>query len=356
MSNETKIGILTVVAVTLLIVGYKFIKGQNIFTTSTLLHVDYEQVDQLSASSPVFINGFRVGIVSKVYLLENMSTIHVILNIDNGVNIHKDAVAEIVSSSIMGGKAIRIVENRPCEGQNCAQNGDQLRGRTVGMLNSMVPQQDMQNYLTFVKDNLGEVFDTLNAKLRDPDPNNTIGQSIRDLQASLANLRSTTDQVNGLMLASTGKINRTLGNFEAISNTVAANTEAIDSILNNAQAFSGQLNDLDLKALMSQADSTMGNANTAVAQLNKTLQSADLAMASVQDLLQKVKSGEGNIGLLLNDDQLYHNLNSMSVQLDTFLNNLREKPYRYVPLKSRKKIRRYDRKDKKEKEKAATGN
>ena len=163
MSNETKIGILTVVAVTLLIVGYKFIKGQNIFTTSTLIHVDYQRVDQLSASSPVFINGFQVGIVSKVFLKEDMSTIHVVLNIDKGINIHKNAVAEIISSSIMGGKAIRIVENLPCNGESCVQNGDQLRGRTIGMLNSMVPQQDMQNYLTFVKDNLGDVYDTLNA-------------------------------------------------------------------------------------------------------------------------------------------------------------------------------------------------
>jgi ABC-type transport system involved in resistance to organic solvents, periplasmic component len=348
MSNETKIGILTVVAITLLILGYKFIKGQNIFTTSNLIYVDYEQVDQLTASSPVFINGFQVGIVSKVYLLENMSTIQVVLNINNGIDIHKNAVAEIITSSIMGGKSIRIVENQPCNGENCAQTGDHLRGRSVGMLNSMVPQKDMQTYMTFVKENLGDVYDTLNAKLRHPDPNNTIGQSIRDLQGSLANLRSTTDQINSLMLASTGKINRTLGNFENISNTIAGNSQTIDSILQNAATFSSQLNDLDLKALMSLADSTMGNANGAVAQLEQTLKSADLAMASVQDLLLKVKNGDGTIGLLLNDDQLYHNLNSMSMQLDTFLTNFREKPYRYMPLKSRNKVRRYDRKDKKE--------
>jgi len=150
------------------------------------------------------------------------------------------------------------------------------------------------------------------------------------------------------MLASTGKINRTLGNFENISNTIAGNSQTIDSILQNAATFSSQLNDLDLKALMSLADSTMGNANGAVAQLEQTLKSADLAMASVQDLLLKVKNGDGTIGLLLNDDQLYHNLNSMSMQLDTFLTNFREKPYRYMPLKSRNKVRRYDRKDKKE--------
>ena len=150
------------------------------------------------------------------------------------------------------------------------------------------------------------------------------------------------------MLASSGKINRTLSNVETISSGIASNTQTIDSILTNAETFSSQLSQLDLNGMMGKADSTMSNANLAVAQLTKTLESADVAMASVQTLLTKVKNGEGNMGLLFNDDQLYRNLNTMSMQLDTFLTNLREKPYRYVPLKSRRKIKRYDRKDKAE--------
>lgn len=348
MSNETKIGILTVVAVTLSILGYKFIMGQNIFTTSTLLNVEYEQVDNLVSSSPIQINGYQVGIVSKVFLKEDMSTIGVILNINKGIKIHKNAVAEIVSASIMGGKMIRIVNNPPCNGADCVQSGDQIRGRTIGILNSMMPQEDMQNYLTFVKDNLGDAYDTLNAKLRDPDPNNGIGQTVRDLQGSLANLRATTDQLNGLMLASSGKIDRTLTNFEKISSTIGNNTDKINTILASADDFGKQLATLDLKSTMSKADSTMASANLAVDQLTLTLQTADKAMADVQLMLAKVKKGEGNVGLLLNDEKLYHNLNSMSMRLDSFLTDFQDKPYRYMPLKSRNKVRRYDRKDAKE--------
>ncbi len=348
MSNEKKIGILTVVAVTLLISGYKFIMGQNIFTTSTLLNVDYEQVDQLAASSPVFINGFKVGMVSKVFLKEDMSTIRVVLNIDKGISIHKNAVAEIANVSVMGGKSIRIVENSPCSGADCAQNEDFIKGRLVGLLNSMVPQDEMQQYFTFVKENMGDIFDTLNSKIQNPDPNNNIGEILRNLQGTLANLKSTTDQLNGMLAASSGKINRTLSNVEGITSTIKGNSDKINTMMDNAAAFSGQLKDLDLKSTMSKADSTMANANVAVEQLTATLKTADLAMNDVQSLLAKVKNGEGNVGLLFNDEKLYHNLNRMSMQVDSFLTDFKEKPYRYIPLKSRNKIRRYDRKDAKE--------
>jgi len=274
-----------------------------------------------------------------------MSTIHVTLDINRGVKVNKSAIAEIISSSIMGGKAIRIVNNPLCNGADCAGSGDYLKGRTIGMLGSMLPQSEMDSYLEYLKNNLGEVYDSLNAKIRDPNPNNGIGKSIRDLQGSLANLKSTTDQLNGLMLRSSGKIDRTLGNVETLSGSLAANTGQIETILNNASAFSGQLSRMDMQGLMASADTTMESANEAVKRLEKTLATADVAVKNVNLLLEKVKKGDGTIGLLFNDQTLYHNLNKTSMALDTLLTDLQTKPYKYIPLKSRRKIKRYERKD-----------
>ncbi len=345
MSNETKIAILTIVSISMAIFGYKYIRGKNIFSSSNTLYVEYEEVELLTKSSPVFINGFPVGIVQEVRLKEDMKTIHVTLDIQRGVKIHKDAIAEIVSSSIMGGKAVRIINNALCQEGTCAPSGGYLRGRTVGMMNSLVPQEDMSQYLNFMKDNLGEVYDTLNAKLRDPDPNNGIGKTIRDLQGSLANLKSSTDQLNSIMLASSGKIDRTLGNMEKISTTISSNNDKIESILDNAAKFSTKLGNMDLAATMSKADTTLISANKAVEQLTKTLASTDKAVADMTTIMANLKDGKGSIGKLLSDETLYNNLNKTSMKLDTFLTDFKEKPYRYMPLKSRKKVKKYDRQD-----------
>ena len=345
MSNETKIAILTIVSISMAIFGYKYIRGKNIFKSSNTLYIEYQEVQSLTKSSPVFINGFPIGIVQDVRLKEDMNTIHVTLDIKRGVKIHKNAIAEIISSSIMGGKAIRIINNNPCQEGDCAPSGSYLKGRTVGMMNSLVPQEDMTQYLDFLKENLGEVYDTLNAKLRDPNPNNGIGKTIRDLQGSLANLKSSTDQLNSIMLSSSGKIDRTLGNMEKITTTISSNNDKIENILGNAEKFSTNLSSMDLSATMSKADTTLISANKAVQQLQATLASTDRAVADMTTIMANLKDGKGSIGKLLNDETLYNNLNKTSMRLDTFLADIKEKPYRYMPLKSRRKVKKYDRKD-----------
>ena len=131
MSNETKVGILAVVSIAILIWGYKFLKGQNLLTTSNILYVEYEQADMLSVSSPVLINGFRVGVIADMYLKpEDMQTIITVLDIERGVNIPKSTVAELISTDITGGKGINLSFHKPCTGANCAESGDTLKGTT----------------------------------------------------------------------------------------------------------------------------------------------------------------------------------------------------------------------------------
>ena len=349
MSNETKIGILAIVTIALFIYGFKFIKGQNILTTSTLLYVDYENVDQLSVSSPILVNGFQVGVVSNMYLNpDNMNSIIVVLDIESSISIHKNAVAEIVDASIMGGKAVRIVENTPCSKPDCANSGDYINGRTLNMLEAMVPKGDLEKYLTIVKDNIGPAFDSINSQLKDPDEDNLIGMTMQDLQASLANLKSTTDQFNRMMASSSGSFTRTVSNLESITDNVKASNEQISSLLANVDAFSSQLKDADIGGTINTANKTLGSTDEAIVQLKATLEKADAALAELGTVAKRLNEGEGTLPMLLNDKAFAQKLSQTIHSLDTLITDIQAYPYNYIPLKSRRKVNKWRAKDAKE--------
>lgn len=139
INNETKIGILALVALALGIWGFQFLKGINILKTSKTFYVKYANVDQLRPSSPIFINGLEVGTVKDMYVdPEDDKTIIAVLNIEQPVDIPKETKATIIGLSLMGGKAIELEIPYPCKGRDCARSGDFLEGRTKSFLESMI--------------------------------------------------------------------------------------------------------------------------------------------------------------------------------------------------------------------------
>lgn len=345
MSNEIKIGILAVVTIIVGIVGVKFMKGQNVFSSDTTIYVKYDQVDQLTASSPVLMNGFPVGSVADVKLDPNdMNSVLVTLNISKEVRIHKDARAEI-GSSIMGGTYVTIGNNKNCVDASCVPDEGTLKGITLGVLGSMLPKEDLNDYTSALRNNLGGMIDTVNQKINDPDPDNKIGQSIRDLAATLESLKASTLQLESIMRNNAKNLNTTMSNMATLTNTLAENNDKITGILSNTKSFTDNLSQMDLNSTMSKADTTLLSANQAVKQLQTTLATSDKMVTNLNDLVTKMKNGEGTLGLMLNDDQLYKNITETSEALSKVLTDFQDKPYRYMPLKSRRKVLRHDEKD-----------
>ena len=346
MSNETKIGLMAVIIVSLFIVGYKFLEGKNVFTTSKLMYVEYENVELLSSSAPVLINGFQVGVVSDLYLKpEDMQTITAVLNIDRGIEVPKTALAQIVSTGLMGGKAIRLVFEKPCQGGNCAESGDYLQGKTVGMLESMIGTDELDTYFDQFSNGLKKSFKALNESIVDEDPNNKIGQSLRDLQASIATFKNTADNLNQLIANNQGKITRLMGNLESITGSFKDSESQIATIFENTAALTTKLKDIDLASTLDTANLTLSEAKQAIAGLQATLNTATATLGQFSSLAEGIQNGEGTLGLMFKDETLYHKLNETSMKLDSLLSDIKAKPYRYIPLKSRKKIKRYDKKD-----------
>lgn len=345
MSNEIKIGILAVVTIIIGIVGVKFMKGQNVFSSDTIIYVKYDDVSQLTPSSPVLMNGFPVGSVADVKLdPTDMNSILVTLNIKKEVRIHKDARAEI-GSAIMGGTYVSIGNNKNCTDDSCVLHEGTLKGITLGVLGSMLPKEDINEYTSAFRENIGGVLDTFNQKINDPNPNNKIGQSIRDLASTLENLKSSTQQLESIMRTNASNLNTTMSNMANLTNTLADNNDKITGILSNTKTFTDNLSQLDISSTMSKADTTLVSANQAVQQLQKTLATSDIMVSNLNEMVTKMKNGEGTLGLMLNDDQLYKNITETSEALSKVLVDFKEKPYRYMPLKSRRKVLKSDEKD-----------
>ncbi len=345
MSYETKIGLFAAIVIAIFIWGYKFLEGQNILTTNTELYVEYQQVNQLARSAPVFINGFQVGVVSDLYLKEeDMQTIIAVLSIDKDVKVPKNAVANIISISFIGGPGIAIEFDKPCKDPDCLSSGDYMRGHVMSMLESLIDKQELNSYVKTITENLDVAMDSLNRKLSDPDPNNLIGLTMQDLRATSANLKAATNRINSI-LGNNGQITAILSNLSSITDSIEASGTSIKGILDNTSAFTGQLKEIQLDTTLRNANSAILGTQQAVAELKSTLQSAQLALAEITALMGKIQNGEGTVGKLFADEGLYDQLLNTSQRINGFIDDVENRPYRYIPLKSRRKVQKYDAKD-----------
>lgn len=340
MSNEVKIGILAIAAIALSFWGYKFILGKNMLVKSNIYKVIYDTTEGMQVGTQVRINGVEVGSVASISLLpdDKDRKVLVILDLDRSVQVPKNTVAVINSVGFMGGKAVNLEYDTPCNGDDCAQTGDYLKGETQGLLTSMLGEDNAKAYVKILMDGLQGIIDTLNRQVFSQESNSILAQTLLDLRRSMANLEAATAKADGLLARSSGKIDGTLTNLDALTGTLNSKKEAIGSLIDNFNTVSGQLAEADIKK-------TLGEVEAAVKDLKKTLNTADQTFAGISTTVGKLNEGEGTLGKLLHDDQLYYNLRRMSNSADSLFTDFQDKPYRYMPLKSRKKVQKYDKQD-----------
>ena len=349
MSNESKIGLLAIITVALFIIGFKFIKGQNVLSSSLLIYAKYDNVDQLAISSPVLINGLQIGVVNDLYLNpDDPESVIALLDIDKGIKIHKEAVAEIKSVSLMGGMGVQISNNKPCNGDDCIKSGEYIEGRTLGLLQAMIPAGDLNNYLDIVGDNIGPMLDTINDRLGRESNDNMIGKIMQDLESSMANLKTATNQLNTLLANSSGKLDATLNNAASITGNLKDSNEKISTMLDNFATLSGNLKDVKFKETFDNANTMLGSADEAVVKLQTTLDKADAALSEFGALAKNINEGDGTISMLMKDEEFAEKLNKTVGNLDALLIDFKERPYIYMPLKSRRKVKKWNAKDEEE--------
>jgi phospholipid/cholesterol/gamma-HCH transport system substrate-binding protein len=300
ISNETKVGALTAVAITVLILGFNFLKGKDLTTSSTTIYTEFPNVKGLLVSNPVMINGLQVGKVTALKEKDkNMSGIIVTLDITKNINIPRNSVATM-SSELLGNTAVDIHLG---QGQDFLKSGDTLRSeRSLGLADKLQDKIDpaLANINKAVT-SLDELIQKFNVIL---DPN-TRG----NLQSIIANLAASTRSLASHLDPEKGRLARSLNNVESITATFARNSGKIDSTFNNLERATSKFANADLEG---------------------AIKSLKNNMDKLEQVISKMQTKEGTLGALLNDRQLYDEIRKTNRSLNILLDDFRVNPKRYV--------------------------
>lgn len=329
LSNETKVALLAIAAVALGIWGFKFLKGINVLTTSKTLYVRYSNVQELNTSAPVFIRGLRVGMVKDIYIDKaDDQTIIVVLNIERGFDIPKDAKATITSPTFMGGRAVELVFDHPCEGDNCAESGDYLQGDSRSFLAGMIKPGEIDLYTARLRNGLAINLDSL----AQANPESMAG-SLVALDHSLKNIEMLTHKVNHLLDATTAGLTATAENAAVFSKALSNNKDEISSILNNLDTLSRQLKNAGLDQSSQKVRETLDTLSANISNLRHTLSTTERTISHVDTLAQNLMKGKGLAGKMLNDDQFAEDLERTIRHTQLLIQDLRLNPKRYTTVK-----------------------
>lgn len=299
ISNETKIGALAAISITLLILGFNFLKGKNLFEHEKEIYAVFDKVEALNTSDPVRINGFQVGKVSGIKQVNpELTGILVTIQITKDVKIPTNSYATI-NANPLGTTTVNIIKGTSTTFMN---EGDTVSTLvSAGLLESiqgaLTPTLDKVNGTLTSIDSLAEVF----GQTLDPKTKASLQKMVSNLEASTASLNT--------MLSTQGSIGKTMQNMNAITANLNNNKDTINRILANVEKFSSNMSQL---------------------QLDETLQKLQKTADNLNATLAKINSGEGSLGLLMNDKKLYNNLNASANSLNILLQDFRLHPKRYV--------------------------
>lgn len=304
LSNETKVGAITTVAIAVLFIGYSFLRGNDVFSSDNMFYTDYDNVDGLTTSKPVLVNGYQIGHVSKMYLLDN-GKIRTEFKIKSEYEIPSNTIARIVNESILGSKV--IVFNLG-NSKTYANDGDPLQSDVQA--NLMEKVEPLQKKVENLVVKLDSVLSAVNTAL-DDEFQRDFKTSLRSISVSLNNMEKITNDVEKLMGSERIRLAKIMQNLESITDNFKNNNGKLNSILANLDNLSEDLSKSEIKA---------------------TIDNANKAMQDVQAITDKINKGEGSIGLLVNDDKLYNNLTNASENLDKLIYDLKTNPAKYLKI------------------------
>ncbi|MBK6935617.1 MAG: MCE family protein [Chitinophagaceae bacterium] len=302
ISNETRVGILTTTALTLLILGFNFLKGKDLFKKNKMIHAVFHNLGGLEKSNDVKVNGYKVG---KVYTIgmkdQSMEEFIVTINLKEDVHIPKDSKA-IITSTLTGIWSINIEKG---ELRDFLKPGDTLESKLdVTILDDVKAQ--LTPTLTKVRitlDSLNSVFGKINGVL------NT--EAKHNIQQTLANLNTASSSLNGLLDNQNGALAKTLNNAEQLTSGLKENTDDIRATVSNAKKASEKLANLEIQP---------------------TIESLQETIKELKAVVAKMNSKDGTLGALINDKALYNKLSDAILSAEILMDDLRTHPKRYVNL------------------------
>lgn len=296
--REVKIALTVLSALVILIWGIHFLSATSIFDRDSNFVSVYPRVDGLKVSSSVSYRGYKVGQVTKIeFIGESYDKVAVSYNVKGDLLLPTNTVAKIASADIMGTKEIQLI---PGDGYFYAESGDTLQSDQEESLLMQLNEQiaPIKNRAEGLMSSLDSVLIIMQGILSGDEEAN-LKTSLASISRTISNLESVTGTLDNVLTTSAPRLNNIVTNLDSITGVLSAGKDDLGRGIGNIAKMTDSMEQLNL----------IGNANALV--------------MSVDSITGKINRGEGSLGMLLNNDDLYFNLNTI---LTGFQNN----PKRYV--------------------------
>lgn len=301
ISNEVKVGAVALLTILVFIYLYNFLKGKEYFKRTNVYYAVYDKVGGLAESSPVEVNGYKVGVVHSVEFVDATSgRLLVIFSVGKNFKLPLNTVAEISPVSILGGMKVQFVYGN---GPGFYKEGDTIPGRLAGSLvdkveTEIIPLKDKIASLIVVLDSvISSVDEVLNEDFR------------KNLRGTVANLNRTTGSLSNVLGSRETDLKSIIENLNKLSTMLAQNSGKLDKTFTNLESISDTLAAADIYGSIRNLKSSLEKVSLMVDNLNK---------------------GKGSAGQLLTNDSIYANLNKSLASLNELLVDLKANPRKYV--------------------------
>jgi phospholipid/cholesterol/gamma-HCH transport system substrate-binding protein len=304
ISKESKVGILAAFAITVLVIGYNFMRGEDLFSNTNEYFGKYEKIEGLFKSNPVLINGYKVGSVSSVNMNTATLELTVGIYVSEEIEIPRNSIMKIVNNDMIGSKAVEIIFGDAAE---LAVDGDFfIAEQDQGIA------QAVSGVLEPLTKSVSSVLGNIDTAIAGADLESTL----KDASLALRSFKETADKLNNLLNGKDVQISAILDNVQSTTEGLNGLSPKIDRILNDIDSTSKELSAIEFEALAIQVKSLAG-------ELEKTTSA--------------INGKEGTLGMLVNDKELYTKLDGTVVKLKALLADIEKYPRRYTGITERQR-------------------
>ena len=302
MKTEIKVGLVGLGIFILLFFGIKFLKGIDIFNKEVSYHVLYKDVSGMHESNYIYLNGMKVGYIKDIKALDNRAeNFLVTISISSKVNMTKDSKIVLFNADMLGSKALRLELGHG----ELLHKGDTITGEIeVGMLDKL------GTAITPMAENLDSILSATKSILNQQNRDN-IQRTLANLESTSRKLNDISQQFDGLIDSEKNKIKNIIANTESITTNLKDNNERLSNIISR----------------IDQITDTVAQAN-----IGSTLSETSRTIERLNKVLGIIENGKGNLGLLINDEGLYRNLNESARKLDALIEDIKANPKKYVKI------------------------
>jgi phospholipid/cholesterol/gamma-HCH transport system substrate-binding protein len=315
--NEVTVGALTLIGIVTLILGYNYLRGNDVFTRTQKIKINFPNTTGLYTANSIVINGLEVGRVSEINLASDPAhQVIVTVNLPHDLFIPDDSKFQIMSVDLLGKKAITITKGTSTK---------PLSTDKIYMgLSSVDMIAELTQQIVPLKDKAETLMGTLDTMMKDvhialgKGENSNLNVAMKEVTSALKSANKLLANVSTLMSAEKGNIQSLIKNADGVmlnANTLtkklADNSQKIENILADIEKFSGNISELELK---------------------ETIESAKKTLTEISNLLASVNEGQGTLGKIVKDESLYTSIDSTINTLNSLLKDVQANPKRYVSL------------------------